>query len=182
MLDIGHKLGDVHQVFCLSQNMPFLKDFQLLRWYTLEVLEKQPNHCIYLSDVQLPLQCFRSNFKYLVSVSLAMHSLLHSINLLLQCSSNPGSILKAQAEHLLHLYYLWFSDNLQNFSCLSLHFLNFPILTLWFFFLFGCFLSAHTRTDHSSSCVSFIRFTQESGHVAGSWFYKEIFSSESTCF
>lgn len=168
----------------LSQSeYEFLKDFQLLRWYTLELLEKQLNHYIYLSDVQLLLQYFRSNLKYLVSVSLAKHSLLHPMNFLLQCSSNPDSILKAQAEHFLHLYHLWFCDNLQNLSCLSLlYFPNFSILMLWLFFLFGCFLSAHMRRDHSSSCISFMVFMQESGCLAGSWFYKENFYSESTSF
>jgi len=34
-----------------------LKDAELMK-YTLEVLEKQPNHYIYLSDVQSPLQRF----------------------------------------------------------------------------------------------------------------------------
>lgn len=124
----------------LSQSeYAFLKDFQLLRWWTLEVLEKQPNHYISLSDVQLLLQYFRSNLKYLLSVSLAKHSVLHSVNLLLQCSSNPGSLWKPKTEHFLHLYNLWFCDNLQNLSCLPLlYFPNFSILTLWLFFLFGC--------------------------------------------
>lgn len=70
------------------------RDSQLLR-QTLELLEKQPSHCISLSNTQLPLQCFISALKYLLSADLAMCSLLHSGKLLWH-SSNPGSVLQAQ--------------------------------------------------------------------------------------
>lgn len=63
------------------------------------------------------------------------------MNLPLRCSSNPGSILKAQIKHS-HRHYLWFCDNLHNFCCPSLPDLpDFPIVTFCLFFkliLFCC--------------------------------------------
>lgn len=87
----------IKPLFSQSEHTP-LKDTVLLRYIT-ELLEKWPTHDISLSNFQLPSQHFISALKSLLSAGLAMHSVLHSLNLPLWCFSNPDSIPKAQIKH-----------------------------------------------------------------------------------
>lgn len=141
-------------------------------------------HSISLSNFQLPPQHFISALKYLLSDGLAMHSLLHPLNLPLPCFFSPDSIPKAQIKHshisttfgfvVTSWLLLPFTAGLPKLS--HNYILVLFSTRLFFPHFLGSSVTILELARVTAHYQCFIHVYPGMGHLAGFWFYKMTYS------